>query len=280
MMSEVDSVYNETTRFKIELIEAKMSCLNDLVNSSNDIIANEIAASDRYWSIASVILGILCLILGIYITWCSRKVEKLKLSVEQKEQDVIRLKDIIDDTNQRIQHDLSGLYQKLRTEETNTLLRRLIKVPEDVSNVQNLLLSRDLPSDAFPMLKEAFKSIKKEDESYYNDYLLLFFQHFAGQSLLDDKIRTCITNALDFIVGCAFKNDIIKSTNDIVGALAEMPYEDGKVFVVAYYRALRNSKFKDLFIVFDDLKTAFTNEQWQSVIQESNEEPDIESEVE
>ena len=279
-MSEVDSVYNEAIKFKIELIEAKMSCLNDLVNSSNDIIANEIAVSDRYWSIASAILCILCLILGIYIAWCSRKVERLKLSVEQKEQDVIRLKDIIDDTNQMIQHDLSGLYQKLRTEETNTLLRRLVEVPEDVSNVQNLLLSRDLPSDAFPKLKEAFNSIKKEDESYYNDYLLLFFQHFAGQSLLDDRIRACITNALGYLVGCAFKNDIIKSTKDIVGAIAEMPYEDGKAFVVAYYRALRNSKFKDLSIVFDNLKTAFTNEQWQSIIQESNEEPDIESEVE
>lgn len=279
-MNEVDSIYNEAIKFKIELIETKMSCLNDLVNSSNDIIANEIAASDRYWSIASAILGILCLILGIYITWCSRKVERLKLSVEQKEQDVIRLKDIIDDTNQSIQHDLNGLYQKLRTEETNTLLRRLVEVPEDVSNVQNLLLSRDLPSDAFPKLKDAFNGIKNKDESYYNDYLLLFFQHFAGQSLLDDRLRACITNALGYLVGCAFKNDIIKSTKDIVGAIAEMPYEDGKAFVVAYYRSLKNSKFNDLSIVFDELKTAFTNEQWQSVIQESNEESDIESEIE
>lgn len=280
MMNEVDSIYNEAIKFKIELIETKMSCLNDLVNSSNDIIANEIAASDRYWSIASAILCILCLILGIYITWCSRKVERLKLSVEQKEQDVIRLKDIIDDTNQSIQHDLNGLYQKLRTEETNTLLRRLVEVPEDVSNVQNLLLSRDLPSDAFPKLKDAFNGIKNKDESYYNDYLLLFFQHFAGQSLLDDRLRACITNALGYLVGCAFKNDIIKSTKDIVGAIAEMPYEDGKAFVVAYYRSLKNSKFNDLSIVFDELKTAFTNEQWQSVIQESNEESDIESEIE
>lgn len=95
--------------------------------------------------------------------------DKMKKSVEQKEQDIIRLKEIVESTNRQIQDDIHGVYERLRLEETNTLIERLRQVPEDISNIINLLLSRDLPETSFSILREAYDKV--DNPAYIKDYL-------------------------------------------------------------------------------------------------------------
>lgn len=48
--------------------------------------------------------------------------------------------------------------------------------------------------------------------------------------------------------------------------------------LVPYYKALKNSQFKDLTCLYDKLKSTVTNEEWQEVLKEVGDEPDKEDE--
>lgn len=48
--------------------------------------------------------------------------------------------------------------------------------------------------------------------------------------------------------------------------------------LVPYYKALKNSQFKDLTCLYDKLKSTVTNEEWQEILNEVGDEPDKEDE--
>lgn len=187
-MNMTDSLNIELLRNNVEILGSQVTSLKDLLSHSNDTIANEIAISDRFLSIASIVFALTALLIGVYITWCSNKMDKMKKSVEQKERDIIRLKEIVESTNRQIQDDIHGVYERLRLEDTNTLIERLRQVPEDISNIINLLLSRDLPETSFSILREAYDKVDKP--AYIKKYFVLFFQHFADRILKDSKLRS------------------------------------------------------------------------------------------
>ena len=266
-----DSLTIETMKHQIDNLNSQMESLHNLVSHSNDIIANEIAAGDRYLALFSILFGVFGIILGIYVTWCANRVKKMKLSMEEKERDILRISQIVEKTNTQIQSDISGLYDKLRREETKTLLNRLIDVPEDISNLIDLLLSRNLAPNDYNLLKQAFDKLSKEDTNNIENYLILFFQHFAGRSLSDVDLRNQIIADFDSLILAAFKNDIIKSTNDMMEALKTMSDEDKLQVIAPYYKALKNSKFKENSNLFDSIKSVLTNEQWQEISKDEDE---------
>lgn len=275
-MNVTDSLNIELLRNNVEILENQVNNLKGLLSHSNDTIANEIAISDRFLSIASFVFALTALLIGVYITWCSNKMDKMKKSVEQKEQDIIRLKEIVESTNRQIQDDIHGVYERLRLEETNTLIERLRQVPEDISNIINLLLSRDLPETSFSILREAYDKV--DNPAYIKDYFMLFFQHFADRILKDLKLRSYLIENINELVQYAFKNDIIKTTDDIVNSMSCMQIFEKKQVLVPYYKALKNSQFKDLTCLYDKLKSTVTNEEWQEILKEVGDEPDKEDE--
>lgn len=275
-MNMTDSLNIELLRNNVEILESQVASLKDLLSHSNEMIANEIAISDRFLNIASIVFALTALLIGVYITWCSNKMDKMKKSVEQKEQDIIRLKEIVESANRQIQDDIHGVYKRLRLEETNTLIDRLRQVPEDISNIINLLLSRDLPETSFTVLREAFDEV--EEPVYKIKYFMLFFQHFANRILKDLNLRSYLTENIGQLVQYAFKNDIIKTTDDIVNSMSCMQILEKKQVIVPYYTALKNSQFKDLTCLYDKLKSTVTNEEWQEILKEVGDEPDKEDE--
>ena len=86
--------------------------------------------------------------------------------------------------DKKIHENLSALYKDLRKEETNALLDRLVLEPKDISNLIRILFARELESDAYLKLKEAFLKLKGEELNdvelvgYEQSYMCLFFQHF------------------------------------------------------------------------------------------------------
>ena len=265
-----DSLTIETMKHQIDNLSSQVESLHNLVSHSNDVIANEIAAGDRYLALFSILFGVFGIILGIYVTWCTNKVKKMKLSMEEKERDILRISQIVEKTNTQIQSDISGLYDKLRREETKALLNRLIEVPEDISNLIDLLLSRNLAPNDYNLLKQAFETLPKEN-SKTEYYLILFFQHFAGRSISDVDLRNQIVADFDSLILAAFKNDIIKSTNDMLEALKTMSDEDKLQVIAPYYKALKNSKFKENSNLFDRIKSVLTNDQWQEISKDEDE---------
>ena len=214
----------------LQYINDNIDAVRRIVDVSNSTIANEISAVNTMLVAFTIVFGIVGVLLGIYISWLQRKVSKMSDNIEEKEQKIILLAKTVEDTDNKIQSDISGLYAKLRKEETLTLLHRLEEEPEDITNLADLLLARPLDDNGFPILKKAFEKLMvihlevgKDvlvDPSLETRYVLLFFQHYLFQSILDDKLRTEVVKDLDSCMNCAFKHDIIKSTKDFCRALS------------------------------------------------------------
>lgn len=248
----------------LQNINDNIDAVRRIVDVSNSTIANEISAVNTMLVAFTIVFGIVGVLLGIYISWLQRKVSKMSDNIEEKEQKIILLAKTIEDTDNKIQSDISGLYAKLRNEETLTLLHRLEEEPEDISNLADLLLARPLDDNGFPILKKAFEKLMAihlevgkdvlVDSSLETRYVLLFFQHYLFQSILDDKLRTEVVKDLDSCMNCAFKHDIIKSTKDFCRALSneDATFEKTQL-LIDYLKALNQSKYKDL----EELKDIF-----------------------
>ena len=248
----------------LQNINDNIDAVRRIVDVSNSTIANEISAVNTMLVAFTIVFGIVGVLLGIYISWLQRKVSKMSDNIEEKEQKIILLAKTVEDTDNKIQSDISGLYAKLRKEETLTLLHRLEEEPEDISNLADLLLARPLDDNGFPILKKAFEKLMAihlevgkdvlVDSSLETRYVLLFFQHYLFQSILDDKLRTEVVKDLDSCMNCAFKHDIIKSTKDFCRALSneDATFEKTQL-LIDYLKALNQSKYKDL----EELKDIF-----------------------
>ena len=243
-----------------------VDAIRRIVDVSNSTIANEISAVNTMLVAFTLVFGVVSVFLGFYISWLQRKVTKMSDNIEKKEQTIMSLAKAVEDTDNKIQSDISGLYAQLRKEETMTLLYRLEEEPEDISNLVKLLLARPLEKDGFPILKRAFRQLMTIDDEANNDdfltpskreqYTLLFFQHFLYQSILDDELRPEVVKDFNGDVECAFKSDILRSTKDLCKALSDHSATFDKIpLLKSYLIALNQSKFsdlKELRIIFQD----------------------------
>lgn len=248
---------NDTIKY-LQTINEKVDAMKSIVETSNETIANQIAMVDVVIAIFSLLFAIAGIGLGVYISKLEKRIVKMNRNVEEKERTIISLAKIVEETDKKIQSDISGLYKQLRNEETFTLLNRLDLEPKDISNIGNLLLARPLEDNGFPILKRSFlKLISIDDEtdkdgelfggSYKQRYLLLFFQHYMYFSILDDDLREEIVNDFKHGMNCAFKRDIIKSTEDFCKALSVGGASfDKKCLLVDYLKALNQSKYSNL----------------------------------
>ena len=62
-MNVTDSLNIELLRNNVEILENQVNNLKDLLSHSNDTIANEIAISDRFLSIASFVFALTALLI-------------------------------------------------------------------------------------------------------------------------------------------------------------------------------------------------------------------------
>lgn len=241
-----------------------VDAIRRIVDVSNSTIANEISAVNTMLVAFTIVFGVVGVFLGFYISWLQRKVTKMSDNIEKKEQTIMSLAKAVEDTDNKIQSDIRGLYSQLRKEETMTLLYRLEEEPEDISNIVKLLLARPLEKDGFPILKRAFRQLMAIDDEANTDvilipsereqYTLLFFQHFLYQSILDDELRPEIIKDFDKCIKCAFKSDILRSTKDLCKAMSDHSATFDRIpLLKSYLIALNQSKFSDL----KELRTIF-----------------------
>ncbi len=256
---------SEDTLKYLQNINENIEAVKQIVDISNSTIANEISAVNTLLVAFTIIFGLVGIGLGIYITWLQKKISKMNDSIEKKEQNIMLLTQKVEDTNNKIQSDINGLYKQLREEETTTLLKRLEEEPQDINNIMGLLLARSIGIEGYLPLKTAYLNLlkirvelKEEDFfSYKISYLILFFQHFLYLSMLDDDIREDLREEFEKICWCAFKRDIIKSTKEfcLVLSKSDVPFEKEPI-LVDYLKAINQSKFRELV----ELKNIFQDE--------------------
>lgn len=260
----------------LQNINDNIDAVRRIVDVSNSTIANEISAVNTMLVAFTIVFGIVGVLLGVYISWLQRKVSRMSDNIEEKEQKIILLAKTVEDTDKKIQSDISGLYAQLRKEETMSLLLRLEKEPEDIANLGDLLLARSLDETGFLIMKRAFmKLIAMGPDiyvdgfarpSYWKQYAIQFFQHYLRQSILDDDLRPEIVNGFNYGMACAYKSDIIKSTEDLCLALCVGNAPFDKVALLAdYLKALNQSRFSNLV----ELKNIFEEKVNKDILVEA-----------
>jgi len=272
-----DSILIEQNQIKIQELSKDFSELQEnyeyqiKVNDQTlNSISNQIGATSFNLSIFAFLFGILAIGLGVYVTWVERKIVKLRDENEELLKQTKETKNDVVAINELIQKDIYGLFLKIKREETIHILNRLVKIPEDISNLCQELLSRELKQEDFSLLKKAYLKLKLKSKkepkpgyitlsgSHQNSYLLLFFQHFLDLSLKDEEIIPDLTDYFSDAIDCAFENDIIKSTEDFTKALIDLGYQTKEKEINSFFNGISNSDFKNLekiyLLFFDSLK--------------------------
>ena len=283
---EKNNVENISNTDKIITLNEKIEELNkdyekqEKINEKTlDSISNQMSAASLNLTIFGILFSVAAIGLGLYVTHIERKIvlireENTSLLLETKivKEEVVKI-------NTQIQKDIYGLYLKIKREETAHILQRLSKIPEDISNLSQQLLSRELEKNDFTILKEAYLKLKdkrsinlenendgnkdlynfEEETNYLNLYKILFFQHFLDLAIKDYTINEDLINYYNDSVNCAFENDIIKSTIDFTEAIMETGLQSKTKEINAFITALSQSKyqtFDEVYqIIFKNLQT-------------------------
>jgi len=240
----------------LQYLSDNLRTVIDIVELSNSTISNQISASSHFLSVVVVVVTIVGLLIGVYVTNTFNKVITIKQESDQILSKMSNIKADIDAVNKQINCDLEGLYQRLRNEETKNILDRLVEVPLDLCNTYMILLSRDIEECNFSRLKEAYHNLcdsGQENEilnpitgTYKDGYFLLLFQHFTYNTILDNELRDTLIEKFGGCINCAFKRDIVKSTKDLCRALSDTKAVFDKTHVLtAYLKSLNSSKYKE-----------------------------------
>lgn len=292
-MTHADSIWMNTLeahadslQHKVDLLQAKLDdlqgkteFLSNIVGTANDGVSNQLSATNIFLASVALIMTIGGILLGIYIANKKHQIDNMASTIDEKKKMVEQLAKIVDEKKEKVDDiaksteeldknihcNLSALYNDLRKEETNALLDRLILEPFDICNVSDLLLAREIEDNGYFKLKEAFLKLLKElesekpeniDKTYQIRYVILFFQHFCYEALIDEEVAPSIIEYLNAGCQTAFKRDIIKSTKELCKAVSSDKVKFNKEDVlVEFLLALNNSwhrNYKDLRIIIEE----------------------------
>lgn len=223
-------------------------------------ISNQIGAASFNLTIFGILFGIAALGLGIYVTYIERKIIKIREDNEELLAKSLKVKEDVVSINDKIQNDIYSLFLQIKREETVHILKRLEKIPKDVSNLLNELLSRELQKSDFESLKKAYLKLGEDTSyNYKDDYKLLFFQHFLDLSLKDDIISKELKGSFGHSIRCAFENDIIKSTEDFMKVILDLGYQKKEEEINEFIKGLSQSEHKNFNKVYEIIIKALVN---------------------
>lgn len=269
LKSYSQTVKDTTLEYRISKMENKLESINKLNEKFENIkdkldyqekintqtlnnISTQLSASSYSLTLFGVLFAIAAIAVTFYVTYIERKI--INMSEENKKllAKSEKAKNEIEELNKLIQNDNYNLFLKIKREETRHIIDRLVEIPEDIGNVATVLLTRDLTSDDFLKLKEAYLKLENNgnENIYYN---ILFFQHFLHLTLKDDRLKNDISNFIYNGIQSCFKNDIIKSTSDFASVLVEVGIEQFKKEINLFFLGLSNSRHKNYDEVYDVL---------------------------
>ena len=164
-----NNLENTSTKNQINELNQKINELNqdyekqEKVNEKTfESISNQISAASLNLTIFGILFSVAAIGLGLYVTFIERKIVLIREENKSLLSETKLVKDEVVKINTQIQKDIYGLFLKIKREETVHILERLIKIPEDISNLSQQLLSRELEKEDYLILKEAYLKLKEK----------------------------------------------------------------------------------------------------------------------
>lgn len=283
---------------ELGIYEKEMSAICEHVDRSNEEISNQIAASSHTIQAWGWIIAIMAFVFGFYINRMWKKISdataKAKEQLDQAEEtfaDITKeqkkvndqqqeVKKIQEDTEEKlkelqnlhsdIQNNMSAIYERLKREETLALLKRLENIPEDITNLGDILLARQLVKSDFQIMLSAYRNLIKRCmevtevttiadmrqrsagfRKREGSYALQFAQHFMDEAILVEETRAILRPRFSmFFDECFFRNDAEKCTEDLKKGVVKLD-EGMQVEIIAeYVLAMSKSpyaKFTDMY---------------------------------
>lgn len=255
---------------KIDKLSDRFDNLEYAVEKQNDIIAqeqtaidNSLSAANYNISIFSYIVSVIGIILAIGGVYFSKKTEQILERVDKKrdqidklKREITTIKDEAKSLNNEIKDNVDGLFNRLRRNDTISILERLVDVPEDIGNLSDMLLARKLHPSDFDLLLKAYTKLMSENKesaenqpmlqlSQKEQYLLLFFQHFCGKSIQSSLLKDDVISHFPIALQCAFKIDVRNSLLSLLETLNNFDINGENESILAKYLVeLNKSKHK------------------------------------
>lgn len=223
------------------------------VDTSFSGVSEQIGAASYFIGGFGIVMVIVSIGLGVYVNKMERSVRSISDDAEVLLQRNITVRKEVEDLGNKITSDTAGLYKIVRNEESDYMLERLINVPEDINNLFQNLASRELEDYHFEKLKEAALQVIGNDDRLEEAYILLFFQHFAGQTIINTQLKPILIKDFHMIFEGAFKNDMIISSFDLFKAFVKLGLKESKNDINAFVSALSNSGHSELEEVYSSI---------------------------
>ncbi len=247
LVIEINGLKEDLEQTKREINEKlayQMKCNEKALDSVNTTISGASYALIVF----TIIIAVVGIGLGFYITLVERKVRNLTNENKFILETHLKIKDDVERLDGHIKRNMAQLYDDLKKEETKVYMQRLVKVPKDIINLADFLASRDIPIEFFPELKEAYKSLPKDTLQYpefYNGiYRRLFFQHFPSLAIFDNELQDGIEKAYSGLIESSFENDIIKTSREFIMVCIKEHILNYSEKIKKYFTALSRSKYK------------------------------------
>ncbi len=251
----IEKIKKQNLEIKKEIfdLKAKYEFQTKMNETTINSISNQLTAASYNLTLFGILFALGAIALGVYSTYIERKVTKMSEENKLLLSKTKAIKDEVETINKLIQADIYGLFLKIKREETIHILNRLLKIPEDITNFLQKLLSRELEQEDFLILKKAYLEIKKASVigDYKYSYQLLFFQHFFDLSVKDNEIGPDLIDQYARCINCAFENDIIKSTTDFIKTIYNLGLESRNQEINSFISGLSQSKFANIQKIYE-----------------------------
>lgn len=317
---------------ELGVYEKEMSAICEHVDRANEEISNQIAASSHTIQVWGWIIAILAIVVTIFASVAgalfARYINKIRKDIShltseandqlQQAEDAFtdiseeqqrvnaqqqEVKKIQEDTAKKlhelqnlhseIQNNMSAIYEKMKREETIALLKRLEEIPEDITNVGDILLTRQFVSSDFEIMHNAYHNLifhslelsgltslselRRSDEDFRileGSYILQFAQHFMGEAIVDKELQRLLRPSFEALFSdCFFRNDAEKSTVDFKRGVTTLESQLQSSLMIDYILAISKSrfaKFEELYtILLADLAESQLEEIWNGVTKDN-----------
>ena len=243
-INELERALERTRKELEDKVAYQIRCNENAINSIN----TSISGASYALVIFTIVVMVGGILLGFYITLVERKVRNLTNENKSILDTHLKIKEDVERLNKNINKNMAELYDKLKREETNALVARLVQVPEDITNLFSNLASREIHSELYPEFKKAYQNVKGDQRSGFlrGSYLTLFFQHFPALAFFDEDLRNEMESHYAASMDNAFKNDIIKTSCEFLSACMGSGILNCRDRIKKYFIALSISQHKDL----------------------------------
>lgn len=302
---------------EVEVCEKSLRNIDEHVDRANEKVSNQITSSSHTIQAWGWIMTVLAFVFGYYINRMWKKVADATANAEKQlhraeeasadiaeEQERVNaqqqaVKKMQEDTEVKlqelqtlhsdIQNNMSAIYEKMKREETMSWLNRLENIPEDIANVGDILLARQLIKSDFQIMLNAYHNLikrcmevnevttiaklRQKDAGFRKregSYALQFAQHFMDEAIVVEETRDILRPRFGvYFEECFFRNDAEKCTADLKKGVARL--EEGlQVEIIAEYvlamAKSHYSKFEELYsTLLSDLAENNIRKIWEKI---------------